>query len=52
MIQCGGEERMSGYMDKIKCVWGQLYIYTTHSRVGPTGFLQRDDDAKLKIDEF
>ena len=22
------------------------------SRVGPTGFLQSDDDAKLKIDEF
>ena len=21
-------------------------------RVGPTGFLQSDDDAKLKIDEF
>ena len=22
------------------------------TRVGPTGFLQSDDDAKLKIDEF
>ena len=33
------------------------YIYHWHrsalnSRVGPTGFLQSDDDAKLKIDEF
>ena len=26
-----------------------LHIY---ARVGPTGFLQSDDDAKLKIDEF
>ena len=31
-----------------KCV----IIYGVHSRVGPTGFLQSDDDAKLKIDEF
>ena len=23
-----------------------------YTRVGPTGFLQSDDDAKLKIDEF
>ena len=23
-----------------------------NTRVGPTGFLQSDDDAKLKIDEF
>ena len=26
-----------------------VVVYT---RVGPTGFLQSDDDAKLKIDEF
>ena len=25
---------------------------TRYIRVGPTGFLQSDDDAKLKIDEF
>ena len=29
--------------------WNQMAI---NNRVGPTGFLQSDDDAKLKIDEF
>ena len=28
------------------------FCETTCIRVGPTGFLQSDDDAKLKIDEF
>ena len=29
-----------------------LRILYLKPRVGPTGFLQSDDDAKLKIDEF
>ena len=29
-----------------------VLFYVVCVRVGPTGFLQSDDDAKLKIDEF
>ena len=29
-----------------------IFPKTIYYRVGPTGFLQSDDDAKLKIDEF
>ena len=39
------------------CLFQNRRIYieaqsNTNNRVGPTEFLQSDDDAKLKIDEF